>query len=379
MIFACTQENLAQGLALVGHISGKNINLPILSHVLLKVEEGNLKLSATNLEMAVSALVRGRAEAIGECAVPAKLFQDYVGLLPSGKVELVLEGDVLEIRADGKVTKIKGMPATEFPLIPKLAKEGGYSVKAPLLRESINEAVFAVSSSDARPELSGVACFFRSTDRGTVCVMAATDSYRLAERTIGVEPVSGVFVETKCIVPARAMQEVARILSAYKDDVGMPEEAQWMLADNQMVFTYGKVELVSRLIEGSFPDYQQIIPQTFRTTFHVSRGELAKAVRAASLFSRQGLFDVHLELKESGELLVSSSDTGTGAHTTTLHVEGSDGQTNTVTLNYKYVTDGLAVCPQDAVTVKMIDAMNPIVFTPKEGDGFQYIVMPIRQ
>jgi len=350
----------------------------------MKTEGGNLKISTTNLEMAVSALVRGRVEQEGEFTVPAKLLQDYVSLLPDGKVELVVNGDALDVKADGKVTSIRGMAATEFPLIPKLTKEGGYKMDAVALREAINQVVFAVSGSESRPELSGVACYFHGPAGKERLVMAATDSYRLAERSISLLP-GGNQAEVKCIVPARAMLEVSRILSAYKDDVAMPKEVEWAMSESQFVLTYGKLELISRLIEGSFPDYKQIIPTQFRSTFTIPRGELSRAIRAASLFARQGLYDVLLEL-ENGSLKVSSSDTGKGAHTTTLKIDGSSDP-NKVTLNFKYVSDGLAALPTEKIVVRMIDAMNPVVITPAEpgeagpgpSGGFQYIVMPIRQ
>lgn len=375
MNFACTQENLLQGLSLVSHISGKNANLPILGNVLLKTENGGLKLSTTNLEMAVSAMVRGRVEQAGEFTVPAKLLQDYISLLPSGKVELVLNGDGLEVKADGSTTTVRGMPSSEFPLIPRLAKEEGYRLKAEDLRSAIAQVAFAVSSSESRPELGGVACYFQM-DGSNKLVMAATDSYRLAERVLDLEAGSSA-KETKCIVPAKAIQEVGRILSAYKDDVGMPEAVEWAMTESQMVVTYGNVELISRLIEGSFPDYRQIIPTEFRATTTVGRAELSKAIRAASLFSKQGLFDVHFEFSD-GQLKVSSSDSGTGAHSTSLKVE-TTGDENKITMNYRYISDGLAAIGKDKVTLRHIDGMNPVVVTPAEGEGYRYIVMPIRQ
>ncbi|MDO8583675.1 MAG: DNA polymerase III subunit beta [bacterium] len=377
MIFACTQENLLQGLSLVSHIAGKNPNLPILSNVLMKTENGSLKISTTNLEMAVSALVRGRVEAEGEYTVPAKLLQDYVSLLSDGKVELAVKDDVLEVRADGKATSIKGMPAAEFPLIPKLTKDAGYKLNAQKLGEAIQHAVFAVSTSESRPELSGVACFFHGQAGTDHLVMAATDSYRLAERSTALVA-GGSPTEAKCIVPARAMLEVARILSSYKDDVSIPEEATWSITDSQFVLTYGQVELISRLIEGSFPDYRQIIPTNFKTEMLLPRHELLKAIKAASLFARQGLYDVLLEVATDGTLKISSADTGKGAHTTTLKVE-PQAEANKVTLNYKYVSDGLQAMSGDKVKLRMIDGMNPVVITPAEGEGFQYVVMPIRQ
>lgn len=376
MTFACTQENLVQGLSLVGHITGKNINLPILGNVLLKTEDGNLKLSTTNLEVAVSALVRGRVERPGEYTVPAKLLLDYVSLLPSGKVELVVDDDGLRVVADGKSTLIKGMPSSEFPLIPRLASSAPYRMNAVALRQALGQVAFAVSASESRPELSGVACFFHGPAGAGTLVMAATDSYRLAERSLALLPGSSS-AEARCIVPARTVTEVARILSVYSDDVAMPEEVLWFVTESQFVFSFGKAELVSRLIEGSFPDYRQIIPAQFRSQFSIRRGELLKAIRAASLFARQGLYDVHLELS-GGELRVSSADTGVGSHTTTLKVDYG-AEPNRVTLNFKYMSDGLSAMAAESVTIKMIDAMNPVVVVPEQAKEFQYIVMPIRQ
>lgn len=378
MRFACTQENLLQGLSLVGHTAGKSANLPILSHVLLKTEDGNLKLSTTNLEMAVSAIVRGRIEQEGAWTVPAKLFQDYISLLSPGKIELSLENDALEIKADGKTTKMKGLPASEFPFIPKLATEGGYSLDAAVLREAIGQVAFAVSASESRPELAGAACFFQGEVSGhDRCVFAATDSYRLSERVLALEKGS-TGGAAKCIVPARAINEVGRLLGAYKDEVGVPERAEWLMADSQFVVSYGNVELVSRLIDGSFPDYRQIIPTQFRTTAAVSRQEVAKAIRAAALFSRQGLYDVHMEIR-SGALVLTSADSGTGTHTAELAAEVT-GEPNKVLLNYKYVMDGLNAMGTDRVIFHVIDAMNPVVIKPADANnGFQYIVMPIRQ
>src|SRR3989338_2002597 len=160
MHFTCTQENLIQGINLIGHIAGKNVNLPILGNVLLKTEGGNLKLFSTNLEMAISTSVRGRVETPGEFTVPVKLLQEYIALLPSGKVELILENDTLTILADGKITNIKGMPAAEFPLIPRPQKTQGFKIDTETLKQAISQVSFAVSTSESRPELTGVACYF---------------------------------------------------------------------------------------------------------------------------------------------------------------------------------------------------------------------------
>lgn len=273
MKFVCTQENLTQGLSVVSHITNKSVNLPVLGNVLLKTEGGNLKLSATNLELAVSTIVRGKTEVEGEYTVPAKLLQEYVSLLPQGKVELEVLDEGLHISASGQETVVRGMTAAEFPLIPKLAKSGGIAFKAEDLRHGLSQVVFSVSTSESRPELSGVACWFGGILGKDRVAFVATDSYRLAERILKPKNESK---ELKLIAPARAIVEIGRILSSYKDELGVPEDVEWVMTENQLVVSYGNTELVSRLIEGSFPDYQQIIPEHFKTTAILGRQELQR-------------------------------------------------------------------------------------------------------
>jgi DNA polymerase-3 subunit beta len=377
MHFACTQENLIQGLTMVGHVAGKNVNLPVLGNVLLKTDAGSLRMSTTNLELAVNCTVRGRVEQEGEYSVPAKLFLDYVSLLPSGKVELVLTEEGLEVRSGEQETVLKGMLANEFPVLPKIVRPQPYEVNAVDLKRVINQVAFAVSSSESRPELTGVACFFGGIAGVGKVTFAATDSYRLAERTCAA---AGNSAEARYLVPSRSFQEVSRILGAYKDEMTMPEHVGLSFTDNQMVVSYGNVDIVSRLIEGSFPDYKPLIPQQFKTEAIISRSELQKAVRAASLFSRQGVFDIHLQFDaEKGTCTVQSADQGTGKTKTML--KGTvTGEANTVMLNYRYLTDGLSAMSGEQVRIRQIDAMNPILLLPEASEEqYVYVVMPIRQ
>jgi DNA polymerase-3 subunit beta len=351
MKIACTQENLIQGLSMVSHVTAKNVSLPVLGNVLLKTVNGSLLLSATNLEVAVSCVVRGKVEVEGEYSVPAKLLQDYVSLLPSGKVDLELKEEGLEVRSNDQETVIRGMAASEFPLLPKLAKGEGYRMPAEELKKAIGQVAFAASTSEARPELTGVSCAFGGAEGGFAVTFAATDSYRLAERRVML-PAAGK--ESRCIVPTRSLLEVARILSSYKDEIGGADEALWSTTESQLVVTFGSVELVTRLIEGNFPPYNEIIPKVFKTEGLLPRAELQKAVRAASLFSRQGMFDVHLTLDaEKGSLEVKSADQGTGKTRSTVQ-GGVTGEGNTVTLNFRYLNDGLAAMASDKVKLQVV-------------------------
>ncbi|MBU1032620.1 MAG: DNA polymerase III subunit beta [Patescibacteria group bacterium] len=378
MNFACTQENLVQGLNMVSHVTGKNVNLPVLGNVLLKTENGNLRLSTTNLELAVSCVIRGKVQAEGEYSVPAKLLLDYVSLLPTGKIELELKEEGLEVRSNDQETIIKGLAASEFPLLPKLTKNTNFQLGAEELKRALNQVTFASSSSESRPELTGVACFFNQEGNESVVIFAATDSYRLAEKKLGIKGQAGSLY--KAIVPARSMLEIARITSSYKDDISGPGDVSWGFSDNQLVISYGNVELVTRLIEGSFPPYNEIIPQSFKSEVILPRVELSKAVRAASLFSRQGLFDIHIDLDpDQGTCTVASADQGTGKTKTIIKCD-VQGIKNNVTLNFRYLNDGLSSIQTDTIKLAMIDEGSPVLILPEPmEEKYRYLVMPIRQ
>lgn len=377
MQFSCTQENLLQGLSVVSHITGKNINLPVLGNVLIKAEKSGINFHATNLEISIGCTVRGKVDAEGEYSVPAKLLYDYVALLPSGKVEFELKEAGLEIRSNGQETIFRGMLASEFPLLPKLIKNTTFQLKASEVRQAIGQVVFAASVSESRPELSGVACFFNQGNNVGKVAFVATDSYRLAERLISCQETGR---STTIIVPSRAMSEIARILTSYKDELEPPETVSWSVTDNQLVVSYGTVELTSRLIEAAFPDYQNIIPASFKTEAVVSRQELTKAVKAASLFSRKEINDVHFKLNPGANSFdIASSDEGTGKTKTVLQGDML-GEENQVVLNFKYVSDGLSALGSDKIKLSVISPMSPVLLLPSEGEAdYRYLVMPIRQ
>jgi DNA polymerase-3 subunit beta len=377
MKFSCTRDNLHQGLSIVSHLSAKNLNLPILQNVLMKAEGGTLNLSSTNLEMAVRCAVRGKVEQAGECTVPAKLFFDYVSLLPNETVQVQVDSGHVGVVSGRYKTKMNTLPASEFPLIPSVQAARTYQVPAAELREALSRVLFAVASHEARPELTGVCLTFESQgDKGSL-ILAATDSYRLSEVTVPLP--AGAESPSRVIVPSRTLGELHRILSVFRDAVDSPSSVTFKFSDNQLVVSYGPVELVSRLIEGNYPDYRQIIPKDFRTTSRLDREDFVQAVKAASLFSKNGLFDVTLSFDpKDGGLSVRSVDATRGENTAMCPSE-VNGNANTVTVNYRYLLDGLSSFSTPEVMFQMIDAANPCVVTPKDGQGSLYIVMPIKQ
>lgn len=378
MKLSCTKENLHQGLSMVSHISVKNVNLPILNNVLLRTDAGGLKLISTNLEIAITCFLRARLEQQGEYTVPSKLFYDFVSLLPNERVDIDLHDDGLSVVCGSAKTKIHGISPAEFPLVPPVTGRATHSIPVDIFRNALSRVLFATATNESRPELTGVLFSFSEAgdDRGVV--LAATDSYRLAEAYQKVT-VAG---NANLIIPQRTLVELSRMFSVFKDDVEAPKDVLLEIADNQVVFRYGPVELISRTIEGNYPDYRQIIPKSVKTEVILAKSELVQAIKSTSLFSKTGLYDIHLSIDpQKNEVSLSASDTARGANTVAVSAKIS-GDKNEITLNYRYLLDGLNAMSGEEVKLKMVDGANPCLVTPvleMPNERYLYIVMPIRQ
>jgi len=388
MKITCTQENLNQGLNIVSHIASKTTSLPILNNVLIKAEKGILSLTTTNLEMGINCIVRGKIEKEGSYTVSSKLFNDYINLLPNQKVDMELKDDFLEISTEDQETKIKGNSAEEFPLIPQVEKKDGYICKIQDLLKALAQVLFAVSISETRPEISGVYLNFS----GNILTLTTTDSYRLAEKKIFLK--EKVKTEKEVIIPARTIQELFRILSILDTGFEQTDEKsasnnniEIYFEDNQVLFSYDNVELVSRIIEGQYPNYRQIIPATYKTKAVINISDFIKAVKTASLFSRTGIFDINLELKDN-KVIVSSTNNQLGENKTKI-LSKYEGESNKIIINYRYLLDGLQNIDSTDVIFEMTDINNPCLLKPAESldekkeaiasEDYLYIIMPIKQ
>jgi len=382
MKFSCTQENLKRGLLATGYVAGKNVNLPILNNVLMKIEGSGIQLISTNLEVAVRCAIRGKVDDGGEFTVPSKLFLDYVNLLPDDRVDLETTESFLKIACRKNSTKIKGIPASEFPLIPSVDRQNVLYIGGQVLKRALGQVNFAVSSIESRPELTGA--YFNANPEFALgsLVIAATDSYRLSEKTVKLDAKDGKASASKhltAIVPGKTLHEVSRILALYKENE--VEMVEISLGEGQIAFNFGDVELISRLVDGKYPEYRPIIPEKYTSEAVFHRSDVAQAVKGASLFARAGLQDVHFRLEPAEGLVVSSSEGQMGKNDSTVEAQMS-GPQNAITLNYKYFLDGLAALETPKARLRVIDAMNPCVLAAdgeEAGEKLTYIVMPIKQ
>ncbi len=367
MKLTCTQENLSHGLQLVSHIASKNVSLPILNNVLLKAEKGILSLLTTNLEIGVICSVRGKIEKEGSFTVQAKTLNDYINLLPKENVELGVYDGNLRIECKNAKTVMKGLDSSEFPLIPEVDAIFSYEIKTLKLKEALTAVGFAVAYDETRPEISGVYFSFKNDELTVV----ATDSYRLAEKKISLEKKGEAH---HVIVPARTIQELIRILGEEPGIITIQSN------ENQIVFTFNEVKLTSRVIEGQYPDYRQIIPEEHRTKATVHTNELINTVKRASLFCKPGGNDIKLTFNtQEGVIDVTAVNLQVGE--SEARQEASiEGEDNSIIFNYRFLLDGLQNINSPECILETTTNTNPGLLKPagQEG-GYVYIIMPIKQ
>ncbi len=374
MKFTCTRENLANALSLVTNLATKSVNLPILSNILIKAEDQKIEIISTNLELAIISTVRAKVDDQGSFTVPARTLTDFINLLEGEKVDLELVTNELKVSCGRSSTKIKGMPADEYPVIPKANEGQGFVLFADDLKNGLSKVNLAVARNDIRPELSGVLFCFNIDDSNDL-VMAATDSYRLAEKKIRI---SQGKESKRAIVPGRTAQEITHVLSS-PNELTNEKTVRIILSDNQIAVTYNNIQIISRLVEGQYPDYTQIIPKDFKTEAKFSLSKIVKEIKAASLFTTVGVNAVSFEINPAdNKILISSTSTQTGEYHSELDTE-TKGDANTILLNHRYLLDGINSLSGDVGTIKIINADSPCVIVGKDDPNYVYIVMPIRQ
>ena len=374
MKFITLKENLKQGLSIVAHLTSKNINLPILNNILIKAKKEGIELIATNLEISVNHFLRGKIELEGETTVDSKIINEYISLLPEDKIEVELEKDELKISCQNYKTKIKTQEASDFPTLPNIINDNCYRLNLNDFRDSLLEISFAVSYNENRPELSGVLFSFQDN----LLTLVGTDSYRLSEKKINYKNDNTV-EEKKVIIPLKTIQELSRILNNFKSEeqIDDSQDIKISLTENQIFFSFGSTNLVSRIIIGNYPDYKQIIPKNEKVKIEINRSSFVKAIKAAGIFSKTGINDISIAFKKN-EVTISSSSSQAGENKVSLEADVL-GEEDEVFVNFKYLLDGLNNIKSEQVIIKIIDNNYPCIILPKNIDNFLYLVMPIKQ
>lgn len=368
MKFTCTQENLKNGLNLVTSVAKPSLTLPILGNVLIKADISGLELVATNLELAVSTKIRAKVDKEGEYTINAKLLNDYISFLPKDNVEFELVDNQLVISSGKNSTKIKGLSANDFPVIPNLINAEKIQIKALDFYKVAGLVNFSVTIDETRPEISGVLMYGDNED----LVLVGTDSFRLSEARV--KPISGVFNQ-RVIVPLKAINEISRIANDNKDSV-----IQISAGEGQITFDCGdNTTVISRLIEGNYPDYKAIIPTQAVSEVLVDAQNLSQVIKSVALFCKAGINDVTFVFDaDSQQVNISAANSTVGETISSVEMQLT-GPSQSVVFNYRYIVDGLNAVLSKKAKIKIIDANAPSVITSETDTGFIYIVMPIRK
>ncbi|MFC1944393.1 DNA polymerase III subunit beta [Chloroflexota bacterium] len=374
MKLSCSQENLNRGLAIVGRAVAGRTTLPITNNILLATEGNRLRLAATNLELSISFWLDAQVEEEGTITVPSRLITDFVNSLPNDRTSLALSpgSRTLELRCARYEARISGLDSSDFPQIPRVADVEGTAIEVAhdALRQAINHVAFAASVEDSRPVLTGVQAEFD----GDQLTLAAADGFRLAVHSLSL---SSQVEKMAVIIPARCLSELTRLLGDHEDSVGITVNSK----RNQVLFKLKDIEVVSQLIQGTFPNYHQLIPKGFATRAVVSLSDFLKATRSASVFARDGSGIVRLMMTPRGEasegkmsISARAEEVGDNLGEVDAVVEGEEAK---IAFNGKYLTDVLGVLSGEKVALETTSPSSPGAIRLLGTDNYVHVVMPM--
>lgn len=357
-----TQENLTRALGAVARVANSRGTLPILANVLVKTSNNRLSLSATNLDIAITQYIGAKVEEEGSITVPARLMQEFISSLPSGVINLELEETKLKISTDKYQSTVNGIIADDFPVMPAITNGKSISFDGHLLKKGLQQVVFAASNDESRPVLTGVLIH---SFEGKL-YLAATDSYRLAEKEVGTSK-----DEVSLLVPASAMNDLLRVLG---DDI---EKVKLTYDDQQVLFNVGDVELVARQLEGKYPDYRKLIPKSFEVSVQLKKADLVNVTKVSSLFARESAGSVTIKVDEKAqELGIHSIASQLGENTATAagKVKGS----GEITLNSRYLLDALQAFAAEELTFGFNGKLDPTCLSDTQSADYTHIIMPLK-
>ncbi len=373
MKVSCLQENLARGLSTVARAVAQRSTLPVLGNILVATDNGRLRLSATNLELGITCWIGAKIHEEGATTVPARTLVDLVNTLPNDQVdmELTVRTQSLNVRSGAFNNDIKCIDAQEFPPLPPGDMDEDLVLEVAELREMIHQVAFAASTDDARPVLTGVLV---EVSEGELA-MAAADGFRLSVRTAHLP--SPDIGPLKAIVPARALSELGRVISDGEETVSISLPK----GRGQVIFRAKNVELVSQLIEGTFPDYVGIIPTNYATRSVLATSAFHKACKAAEIFAREAAHSARLRITpgsefEPGTLEVSATSAETGSNETVVDAT-VEGEPIEIAFNVRFLVDVLSVIDNPNISLETSTPSSPGVIRPVGKDDFLHVIMPM--
>lgn len=356
-----TQENLNRALNAVARVASSRGTLPILANVALKTSQNRLSVAATNLDVAITCFIGAKISQEGATTVPARLTQDFIASLPSGVIDLKLDGTKLNIKTDQYESTINSVNADDFPVMPKVSGSKTFELPVDKLKGAFSQVVGAAGSDETRPVLTGI--YLAGGDK---LVIAATDSYRLAEKTLAEK-----IKLTPIIIPSSAVSELLRVLP----DTG---KITVNYSDQQISFSTDFIELTARLIDGNYPPYQNLIPTKFTTKAVVARADLLNITKVSSLFARESAGSITINVDdEAGNISVHSIASQLGENTASANAEATGS--GSITLNSRYLLDALgAMSEARDIFFGFNGKLEAVVVKDNDASDFTYVIMPLK-
>lgn len=365
-------EKLKEGVKTTERLAQKSLTLPILQNILLKVEKNFLCLSATNLEVGIKYWSLIKNESDGQIVVPAKIFSQLIDFLPSKPVVLEKKENDLLVSVQNNKSKIKGFSADEFPIIPEVKGEN-ISVSSIDFCQALNQVVDVASPSVARPEISGIYFSFQKN----IIKIVGTDSFRLAEQKMFLK--NSLSQNYSFILPQQAAKEVINIFGQKNGDLKIYFSPNQVLFEFLMPETsHPQVQLISRLIEGNYPDYETIIPQKTSTQVQIQRGELLNQIKSASLFSGKSSEIVFSADPKKGQVEITSQNQDLGEYQASVDAKVK-GKEIGASFNHRFLSEGLMKIKSPEVFFELTEEDGPAIVKPKNEENFLYIAMPIKK
>lgn len=365
MELTVTQENFARALSAVGRVASTKTQLPILSNILLRTDGNRLLIAATNLEIATTQYIGAKIAKPGAITVPARLISEFVSSLPKDTIELKIVGENIHISSGKYHSIINGVIADDFPELPTINEEHSvtYSINTEEFKQAVSQTIITTSSDSTRPVLTGV--YWHSHD-GWI-YLAATDGYRLSERRL-VETKS----EVAAIIPTQTLQEVLRTITDVPDTIDV------LFDESQVRFRINEAEIISRLVDGNFPDYRQLIPAKSEINAVMNKSDFTRVTKIAGLFARESGGSVTVTLDSDAKtvsLHSIASELGENTSELDADVDGS-GQ---VTLNSRYLTEALGVLDADKISFSFSGKLSPIILKSTDKDtNYFHVIMPLK-
>jgi DNA polymerase-3 subunit beta len=371
MKFSLLQENLSPALSSVSRFVSAKSQLPILSNILFSTDNGRLKLSATNLELGINYWIGAKIEVEGSFAIPAHEITEFISYLSPGKIDFELNAQsLLQVVSQKAQSSFATIPPADFPALPGLNPDSAIELDLSVLTESSSQVSFAAASDDTRPVLTAVLTNLTPDSLSLV----ATDGFRLSTKNIKlVNPITlpNDQKSITLLVPSRSLGEIIKLArNTKKIKFGLSPDS------NQLIFILDDTEIVSRLIDGDFPDYQRIIPSSFATKIKLSRDELSQGVKIASVFAKESANVVKFSLKNNQiEITANAPQIGQNKAVVEASIEGESVE---IAFNYKFISDFLNICRGEEVTIELNESLTPALFRDQSDPHFTHIIMPVR-